>query len=355
MSADAPEGLAPPGAPPPGPAPDRTALPPLGVALGDPAGIGPEVVAKAWAMRRALGLDPFLAIGDRRSLSAVSTVPVATLARPQDAPALFDEALPLLQVDDPGDIEPGRPNLAGARCALDSVELAVGLARAGITSGLVTAPVAKSQLYAIGFQHPGQTEFIAERCGVAANNVAMMMVGPDLRTVPVTIHLPLRDVPEALTTELILARARTTARGLARDFGIAAPRLGVAGLNPHAGEGGAMGEEEARTIAPAIAQLRSEGIDASGPHSADSLFHAAARASFDAILCMYHDQALIPLKTLYFDEGVNMTLGLPILRTAPDHGTAFGIAGRDLASPRAMIAAIRLAGHCARLRAVSVP
>jgi 4-hydroxythreonine-4-phosphate dehydrogenase len=331
----------------------RPALPPLAVALGDPAGIGPEVIAKAWAMREALGLDPFFAIGDRRSLEAVSKVPIATLSRPQDATALFDQALPLLQVDDPGDIEPGRPSLAGARCALDSVELAVGLARAGITSGLVTAPVAKSQLYAIGFQHPGQTEFIAERCGVAASNVAMMMVGPDLRTVPVTIHIPLAGVPEALTTDLILSRARTTARGLARDFGIAAPRLAIAGLNPHAGEGGAMGGEEARIIAPAISQLQAEGLDVTGPHAPDSLFHAAARPRYDAVICMYHDQALIPLKTLYFDEGVNMTLGLPILRTAPDHGTAFGIAGKDLASPRAMIAAIRLAGQCARLRAAA--
>ncbi len=353
MTAVAPEGLAPPPAPPQPAAGAVPDLPPLGVALGDPAGIGPEVIAKAWAMRRALGLDPFVAIGDRRSLEAVSSVPIATIARPQDAPALFDEALPLLQVDDPGEIAPGRPNLAGARCALDSVELAVGLARAGITSGLVTAPVAKSQLYAIGFQHPGQTEFIAERCGVAAGNVAMMMVGPDLRTVPVTIHVPLRDVPEALSTDLIVSRARTTARGLVREFGIAAPRLAVAGLNPHAGEGGAMGSEEERIIAPAIAQLQAEGLDVSGPHAADSLFHAAARAGYDAVLCMYHDQALIPLKTLYFDEGVNMTLGLPILRTAPDHGTAFGIAGKDMASPRAMIAAIRLAGRCARLRAAA--
>ncbi|WP_448582342.1 4-hydroxythreonine-4-phosphate dehydrogenase PdxA [Thermaurantiacus sp.] len=326
-------------------------MPPLAVALGDPAGIGPEVIAKAWAMREALGLDPFFAIGDRRSLEAVSSVPVATLTRPQDALGLFDAALPLLQVDDPGEIEPGRPNLAGARCALDSLELAVGLARAGIASGLVTAPVAKSQLYAIGFQHPGQTEFIAERCGVAASNVAMMMVGPDLRTVPVTIHIPLAEVPQALTTDLILARARTTARGLVRDFGIATPRLAIAGLNPHASEGGAMGSEEARIIGPAIVQLQSEGLDVTGPHAPDSLFHAAARPRYDAVICMYHDQALIPLKTLYFDEGVNMTLGLPILRTAPDHGTAFAIAGKDLASPRAMIAAIRLAGQCARLRA----
>ncbi|MFQ3595093.1 MAG: 4-hydroxythreonine-4-phosphate dehydrogenase PdxA, partial [Sphingomonadaceae bacterium] len=189
-------------------------VPPLGVALGDPAGIGPEVIAKAWAMREAHGLEPFFAIGDRRSVEAVWDGPLATITHPGEAPGLFATALPLLQVEDPGSIEPGLPNLAGARCALDSLELAVGLARAGITSGLVTAPVAKSQLYAIGFQHPGQTEFIAERCGVAAGNVAMMMVGPDLKTVPVTIHIPLREVPQALSTELILSRARAVVKGL---------------------------------------------------------------------------------------------------------------------------------------------
>jgi 4-hydroxythreonine-4-phosphate dehydrogenase len=258
--------------------------------------------------------------------------------------------LPLLQVDDPGDIAPGVPNLAGARCALDSVEMAVGLARSGAASGLVTGPVAKSQLYAIGFRHPGQTEFVAERCGVAAENVAMMMVGPDLRTVPVTIHRPLARVAEGLTVDLILSRARAVVRGLVRDFGISRPRLAVAGLNPHAGEGGAMGREEIDIIQPAIALLREEGVDVSGPFSPDTMFHAAARAGYDAAICMYHDQALIPLKTLYFDTGVNMTMGLPVLRTAPDHGTAFGIAGKGEANPRAMIAAIALAGQCARAR-----
>jgi 4-hydroxythreonine-4-phosphate dehydrogenase len=323
---------------------------PLAVSLGDPAGVGPEVIAKAWAVRAAHLLPPFFAIGDRRSLEAVWNGPIVQIAHPQDAMRAFDAALPLLQVDDPGEIEPGVPNLAGARCALDSVEMAVGLARSGAAAGLVTGPVAKSQLYAIGFRHPGQTEFVAERCGVAAENVAMMMVGPDLRTVPVTIHRPLAKVAEGLTTELILSRARTVARGLARDFGIVAPRLAVAGLNPHAGEGGTMGREELDVIMPAIAQLCDEGIDASGPHSPDTLFHVAARAGYDAAICMYHDQALIPLKTLYFDSGVNMTLGLPVLRTSPDHGTAFGIAGQGQANPRAMIAAIALAGQCARTR-----
>jgi 4-hydroxythreonine-4-phosphate dehydrogenase len=325
-------------------------LAPLAVALGDPAGIGPEVIAKAWATRAIHGLMPFFAIGDRRSLEAVWDGPVASISHPGAATQLFDTALPLLQVDDPGEIVPGQPNLAGARCALDSLELAVGLARNCAASGLVTGPVAKAQLYAIGFQHPGQTEFVAERCGVAAENVAMMMVGPDLRTVPVTIHRPLAEVGAAISTELIISRTRVAVRGLIRDFGIARPRVAVAGLNPHAGEGGAIGEEELTIIAPAVEQLRAEGLDVTGPHAPDTLFHAGARAHYDVAVCMYHDQALIPIKTLYFDEGVNMTLGIPVLRTAPDHGTAFDIAGRGLASPHAMIAAIRLAGACARAR-----
>jgi 4-hydroxythreonine-4-phosphate dehydrogenase len=326
---------------------------PLAVALGDPAGIGPEIVAKAWAMRSVHGLHPFFAIGDRRSIEAVWDGPVVPIGRPSEAEAAFANALPLLQVDDPGDIIPGAPNLQGARCALDSVEMAVGLARSGAASGVVTGPVAKSQLYAIGFQHPGQTEFIAERCGISASNVAMMMVGPDLRTVPVTIHVPLAAVPAALSPELIVARARATVKGLQRDFGIAEPRLAVAGLNPHAGEGGAIGDEERSIVEPAVAILQAEGVQVVGPLAPDTLFHVRAREGYDAAICMYHDQALIPLKTLYFDEGVNMTLGLPILRTAPDHGTAFPIAGKGIASPRAMIAAIQLAGRCARARALA--
>jgi 4-hydroxythreonine-4-phosphate dehydrogenase len=323
---------------------------PLAVALGDPAGIGPEIVAKAWTLRQLHRLQPFFAIGDRRSVEAVWDGPVISISHPSAAATVFADALPLLQVDDPGDIVPGEPNLAGARCALDSVELAVGLARSGAAGGLVTGPVAKSQLYAIGFRHPGQTEFIAERCGVAATNVAMMMVGPDLRTVPVTIHVPLAEVPRLLTIDLIVARARAAAKGLQRDFGIERPIVAVAGLNPHAGEGGALGREELDVIAPAIALLRAEDIDARGPHAPDTLFHAGARPRYDVALCMYHDQALIPLKTLAFDEGVNVTLGLPILRTAPDHGTAFDLAGRGAASPRAMISAIALAGRCAEAR-----
>ncbi len=326
-------------------------LPPLAVSLGDPAGIGPEVIAKAWAAREAHRLHPFFAIGDRRSIEAVWDGPVIAISHPAEASGIFDTALPLLQVDDPGDIVAGKPNLAGARCALDAVELAVGLARSGAASGLVTGPVAKAQLYAIGFTHPGQTEFVAERCGVAPENVAMMLVGPDLRTVPITIHCPLAEVATQLTIDLIVSRVRACARGLVRDFGIAVPRMAVAGLNPHAGEGGTLGREEIDIIAPAIAELRAEGLQVTGPLAADTMFHAAARAQYDAAICMYHDQALIPLKTLHFDVGVNVTLGLPLLRTSPDHGTAFGIAGQGIATPRAMIAAIALAGQCAATRA----
>ncbi len=329
-----------------------SALPPapLAVSMGDPAGIGPEVLAKAWAARAAEGLPPFFAIGDRRALAAVWDGPIATLAAPTDAAAAFGEALPLVQVDDPGEITPGEPNLAGARCALDSLELAVGLARNGFASGIVTGPVSKAQLYAIGFNYPGQTEFVAERCGIAASNAVMMLAGPSLRTIPITVHVAIADVPRQLSIELIVAKARVAVRALVRDFGIARPRLVVAGLNPHAGESGTLGREEIEIIRPAIEQLIAEDVDVRGPLAADSLFHTQVRAGYDVALCMYHDQALIPLKTLHFDDGINVTLGLPVVRTSPDHGTAFDIAGRNLASPRAMIESIRLAGECAARR-----
>ena len=324
---------------------------PLAVALGDPAGIGPEIVARAWEARHAANLPCFFAIGDRRSIAAVWDGPIETLGTPSDAANVSAHALPLIQVDDPGDIVPGDPNLVGARCALDSLEIAVGLARSGAASGLITGPVSKSQLYAIGFTYPGQTEFIAERCGVSVGNVAMMLAGPSLKTVPVTIHASLADVPKALTIELIVTRCRVVARGLQRDFGIAEPRIAVAGLNPHAGEGGTLGREELDIIIPALDLLRAEGFDVAGPLSADTMFHAEARAAYDVALCMYHDQALIPIKTLDFHEGVNVTLGLPIVRTSPDHGTAFGLAGTGTARIDAMCAAIRMAGECAARRA----
>ena len=324
---------------------------PLAISMGDPAGIGPEVIAKAWARRETEALPCFFAVGDVRAVSQVWTGPVERIDDPRDAAKVFNRALPVVSVVDGDAIVPGRPDIGGARCALQSLELAAGLARSDAASGLVTAPISKAELYRIGFTYPGQTEFVAERCGVARENAVMMLAGPTLRVVPITIHEPLADVPSTLTVELIVARARTTARGLTRDFGIVTPRLALAGLNPHAGESGAIGREEIEVMQPAVAQLRAEGIDIVGPLAADTMFHPRARAKYDAALCAYHDQALIPIKTLHFDDGVNITLGLPIVRTSPDHGTAFDIAGEDVAEPGAMIAAIRMAGEAAARRA----
>ena len=333
----------------------RFADQPIAISLGDPAGIGPEVVGKCWDYRDSFGLPPFVAIGDPRSLAAVWDGPIATIDDPREADSAFDVGLPLLAMAAAAPDVPGCPSVAGAHCSLDSLELAVGLARSGSASAVVTGPVSKVQLYSIGFSHPGQTEFVAERCGVSPQNVAMMLAGPTLRTVPVTTHTAFARVIDELTPGLIEARGRATLRGLQRNFGILEPRLAVAGLNPHAGEGGALGREEIELIIPAIEALREEGWHVTGPHPADTMFHAVARARYDAALCMYHDQALIPLKALHFDEGVNMTLGLPIVRTAPDHGTAFDIAGNDLAEPLAMAAAIRMAAECAARRLATAP
>lgn len=324
---------------------------PLAVSLGDPAGIGPEVIAKCWDNRRLFDLAPFVAIGDPRSVAAVWDGPIEIVEDPRQGRAAFDHGLPLIQLNAPEADTPGRPSVVGAHTSLDSLEIAVGLARSGSAAAVVTGPVAKEQLYAIGFQHPGQTEFVAERCGVAPSNVVMMLAGPSLRTVPVTTHLPLAEVPSRLSAGLIESRGRAALRGLQRNFGIAEPRLAVSGLNPHSGEGGQLGREEIDMIEPAIAALLAEGWEVSGPHPADTMFHARARANYDAALCMYHDQALIPIKALHFEEAVNVTLGLPIVRTAPDHGTAFDIAGQDRADPRPMAAAIRMAAENATLRA----
>lgn len=326
---------------------------PLSVSLGDPAGIGPEVVAKCWDLRDQFNLPPFVAVGDPRSITAVWDGELAVLDDPRDVESAFDHGLPLLAVPAAEAGVPGCPSVAGAHCSLDALEIAVGLARSGSVSAVVTGPVSKQQLYGIGFTHPGQTEFVAERCGVASTNVAMMLAGPTLRTVPVTTHLPFAEVPSHLTSSLIEARGRAALRGLQRNFGVANPVLAVSGLNPHAGEGGALGREEVDIIIPAIEALRAEGWTVTGPHPADTMFHTAARARYDAALCMYHDQALIPLKALHFEDGVNITLGLPIVRTSPDHGTAFDIAGEDRADPRAMAAAIRVAAGCAAHRAAA--
>jgi 4-hydroxythreonine-4-phosphate dehydrogenase len=320
---------------------------PLAVALGDPAGIGPEIAAKAWERRATDSLPPFFAVGSPEALRAVWGGPLQVVAGPDEAAACFASALPVIRIDAAGETRPGVPTLEGARNSLDALELAVGLTRSGASSALVTGPVSKAQLYAIGFTHPGQTEFVAERCGIAGDMVAMMLAGPTLRTVPVTTHVALRDVPGLLTTELLVQRGRTTIRALRRLFGIERPRLAVAGLNPHAGESGALGREEIDIIIPAIDRLREEDAHITGPHAADTMFHARMRSTYDAALCLYHDQALVPLKTLHFDEGVNITLGLPIVRTSPDHGTAFDIAGQSRAEPTAMLAALKMAAACA--------
>ena len=305
------------------------------------------MIAKSWERRAADRLPPFFAVGDVEAIRAVWDGPVATIDQPREASERFGSALPVVRLASAGTVTPGTPDLEGARNALDSLELAVGLTRSGAASALVTGPVSKAQLYAIGFIHPGQTEFVAERCGVASELVAMMLAGPTLRVIPVTTHVPLREVPELLTVERIVGKGRAAIRGLQRQFGIERPRLAVAGLNPHAGEDGALGREEIELIVPAIERLREEGHEVSGPHPPDILFHERQRQGYDAALCMYHDQALIPLKTLHFDEGINVTLGLPIVRTSPDHGTAFNIAGTHSADPGAMIAAICTAAECA--------
>ena len=326
---------------------------PLALSLGDPAGVGPELIAAVWHQHRD-ALPPFYLWGGADILRAAAVargldVAVETVASAQDAAAIFARALPVIGNVD-GDYTPGIPSASGAQIALQSLSQATDAAIGNDASGVVTAPVSKEALAQVGFRFPGQTEFLGDACNVATDDTVMMLAGPQLRAVPVTIHCALSEVPKRLSQDLIVSRCRVTAQALSRDFGIAAPRLAVCGLNPHAGENGAFGREEAEIIAPAIAALRNEGIDASGPHAADSLFAPRGRETFDAAICMYHDQALIPVKALDFDQGVNVTLGLPIVRTSPDHGTAFDIAGKRLADPGALRAAIVMAGDMAARR-----
>jgi len=328
---------------------------PLAVSLGDPAGVGPELLAAAWFGRRVHSLPAFCAIGGADLLKSAARlrgfdVPVEQVGSFAEAVEVFHRALPVFG-DKDGAYQPGTPSLDGAQLALDSLTEAARLAVSGEASALITGPIAKSRLAEVGFTHPGQTEFVAEAAGVDPRDAVMMLAGPSLRTVPITVHVALSAVPGLITQDLILRRARIVAAALARDFGMARPRLAFAALNPHAGEDGRFGDEDQRIIAPAIAQLVAEGIAASGPHAADGLFAPRGRMGFDVALCMYHDQALIPIKALDFDHGVNVTLGLPIIRTSPDHGTAFGIAGKGQADVGATVAAIRLAAECARSRA----
>lgn len=331
------------------------AVPPLAVSLGDPAGVGPELIAAAWFGRKIHTMPAFCVIGGAGLLAEAARVrgfdvPVVRVGSLAEATAVFERALPVLG-DWDGAYRPGAPDVDGARLALASLTEAARLTVTREASAIVTAPIAKSRLAEVGFRHPGQTEFVAEAAGVAPQDAVMMLAGPSLRTVPITVHVALSQVPGLLSIDLIVRRATIVAAALTRDFGLVRPRLAIAALNPHASEEGRMGDEEARIIAPAIAALQAAGIDASGPHPADALFAPRSRAGFDVALCMYHDQALIPLKALEFDSGVNITLGLPIVRTSPDHGTAFGIAGKGAADVGATIAAIRMAGDCALHRA----
>lgn len=334
---------------------DAARMAPLAASLGDPAGIGPELLCAAWALREAENLPPFFVTGGAGLLAEAARArgvecPIAPISDPAEAASLFAEALPVLSGGD-GPYRPGRPDEEGARLALASLEQATRLTIAGEAAGLLTGPIAKAELAKVGFTFPGQTEFVAAACNIAAEDAVMLLAGPSLRSVPLTVHVPLAEVPGLLSAELIIRRARIVARAMQSDFGIARPRLAITGLNPHAGENGRMGTEEATIIAPAIAALRAEGIDATGPHPADSLFAPHARDGYDVAIAMYHDQALVPIKALDFDAGVNMTLGLPIIRTSPDHGTAFAIAGERSASAGATIAALRLAGEAAARRA----
>lgn len=329
---------------------------PLALTMGEPAGIGGEIALKAWQALRAGSGPVFFALDDPGRLAALArqlgwNIPVAAIAAPEEAAGVFPRALPVLPLALPRAVAPGKPDPANAAAVIAAIRRAVELAQAGRAAAVVTNPIHKKVLYDAGFPHPGHTEYLGELTGVA--RPVMMLATGQFRVVPVTIHLPLRDALNALTTEAIVDRGRVTAEALTRDFGIAQPRLAVAGLNPHAGEEGALGREDIEIVAPAVARLRALGIQAVGPLPPDTMFHGAARATYDAALCMYHDQALIPLKTLGFDQGVDITLGLPIVRTSPDHGTAFNIAGSGAASASSLIAALRLAAEMAARRAAA--
>ncbi len=326
--------------------------PSLLLTQGDPAGIGPELALKAWMLRKEQAVPPFAVLSDPAFLERVVQsqgwdVPILAV-EPTRIPDTFPKALPVLSLSVPVSAQPGRPDAGAAASVIESIETAVELVRQGTASALVTNPIAKHVLYEAGFRHPGHTEFLAALASQGRDEIyhpVMMLWSEQLSVVPVTVHIPLADVTSALTTDLIVRTGRIVARELRERFGIANPRLALAGLNPHAGENGSMGKEDASIIVPAIDVLRAEGIEVAGPLPADTMFHARARGRYDAALAMYHDQALIPIKTIAFDEAVNVTLGLPFVRTSPDHGTAFDIAGQGIARPDSLIAAIKLAAR----------
>jgi 4-hydroxythreonine-4-phosphate dehydrogenase len=329
----------------------------LAVSLGDPAGIGPEITVKAWQALRESG-PAFMVVGDYDAVCAASgagSTIVRRIGAPEDAERVFSDAIPVLDVPLQSRVVAGQPSSSYAGPVIRWIETAVGLALSGAATGVVTAPIAKAPLYEAGFAFPGHTEFLGKLCASVAHDGArgpvMMLAAGDLRTVLVTVHEAIADVPGKLSIETIVTTGVVTAQALRRDFGIERPRLALAALNPHAGEGGALGREEIAIIGPAARALRDLGLDCSGPRPADTLFHPEARARYDAVICMYHDQALIPVKMLDFWGGVNVTLGLPIVRTSPDHGAAFDIAGRGLARAESMIAAIRRAAEIAEARA----
>jgi 4-hydroxythreonine-4-phosphate dehydrogenase len=329
---------------------------PLALTLGEPAGIGPDLTLAIWHRRAELDLPAFYVVADpdflaRRASSLGLAVPFASVT-PASAVTAFHSALPVVPIDVAVSAEPGRPDRSSAPAAVASIRRAVADVLAGSAAAIVTNPVAKNVLYNWGFAEPGHTEYLAKLLREATGRSlrpVMMLWSPELAVVPVTIHLPLKEVFKELSTGLVVETGRIVARDLATRFALAHPRLAIAGLNPHAGEEGTLGEEDRAIVAPAVAQLRAEGIEAKGPLPADSMFHEAARATYDAALCMYHDQALIPIKTLAFDHAVNVTLGLPFVRTSPDHGTAFDIAGTGRADATSLVAALRLAARLARV------
>jgi 4-hydroxythreonine-4-phosphate dehydrogenase len=332
-----------------------TVRPPLALSLGDPAGIGPEIVTAAWTTLRAIG-PVFAVLGDADLLAAAGA-PVMPIADMAEAGIVFPNALPVLHNTVGAPVTAGQSDPAHAPAVLRWIEAGVALCRTGAAGGLVTAPIAKAPLYAAGFKFPGHTEYLADLTAdlptPGRRGPVMMLTAGDLRIALVTIHIPLSAVPAAITIERIVEVGDVTAQALRRDFGIDRPRLAMAGLNPHAGESGTLGREEITLINPAAERLRQAGIDCSDARPVDSLFHVEARARFDAVICQYHDQALIPVKTIDFWGGVNVTLGLPIIRTSPDHGVGYDIAGRGVARPESLIAAIRLAGDTADRRARS--
>ena len=328
---------------------------PLALTQGDPAGIGPDITLAAWLRRGELSLPPFLFLGDPNVLAARALqlnldVPLRK-ADASTACGVFADALPVLPIAAGMDVIAGEPHVATAKATIAAIEKAVSLSMNGDTMAVVTNPIAKSVLYDAGFGFPGHTEFLADLAARATGKPVMpvmLLAGPKLRAIPVTIHIPLKDVPGALTADLIIETCRITDHDLRTRFGIAKPRLAVTGLNPHAGESGAIGKEDEEIIRPAIEVLRNEGIDAFGPLPADTMFHDDARRRYDVAICMYHDQALIPAKALGFDDSVNVTLGLPFVRTSPDHGTAFSIAGKGVAKEDSLVAALKLASEISR-------